>query len=646
MQAFRFNEFYDKQKRVLLKTELINMKKVFISLVVVVLPILLLAQNTKKVLVIGIDGCRSDALQIASTPNIDDLISTGVFSPDALNDDITVSGPGWSAILCGVWSEKHLVTGNSFSVDDYDTYPTFFKRAKDFDPTLQTLSICHWGPINDNIVKDQADFTLNVSSDEAVADKASDYLSVNDPDIVFLHFDEADGVGHGSGFSPVVPQYLAKIEEIDSLIGIVIDAVQNRQSYNEEDWLIVLTTDHGGLGTSHGGNSIEEERVFVIASGNALVPETILRDSTLIDYADLNCLGETKELRFDGADDRVEIADHPTLNFGSNQDFSIECRVKTNNTGDVAIVGNKDWQTGFNKGFVFSFKLPAGPEWKVNIGDGNQRADINTGGAIADNEWHTLSATFDRDGYMKMYQDGLLLDSTDISFIGDISTDSGLVFGADMNAAFNYNGVISEVRVWNAVLESENIQQWYCDYLNDDHPQYGALTGYWKLNEGPGNAIVIDHSANDNPGNIVDATWEEVDSVMIIYDYSNTPRLTDIVPTVLSHLCIPLEQSWNLDGVSLIPECAITSLEKINKDYQVKIYPNPAKEEIILELEEKADVKNLSLEIYNSSGVKIMARPIHSWQMSLDVARYTAGPYFIRIIKNGKIILTEKVFVQ
>ncbi len=339
-----------------------NMKKILVFLVAVILPMTLLAQNTKKALVIGIDGCRSDALQIASTPNIDELISTGVFSPDALNDDITISGPGWSAILCGVWSPKHLVTGNSFSVDDYETYPTFFKRAKDFDPSLQTLSICHWGPINDNIVKDQADFTLNVSSDEAVADKASDYLSVNDPDIVFLHFDEADGVGHGSGFSPDVPQYLAKIEEIDSLIGIVVDAVQNRPSYNEEDWLIVLTTDHGGLGTSHGGNSIEEERVFVIASGSALDPETILRDSMLVNYDDVNCLGETTELRFDGASDRVEIADNPTLNFGSNQDFSIECRVKTTNAGDVAIIGNKDWQTGFNKGFVFSFKLPAGPE--------------------------------------------------------------------------------------------------------------------------------------------------------------------------------------------------------------------------------------------------------------------------------------------
>ena len=77
---------------------------------------------------------------------------------------------------------------------------------------------------------------------------------------------------------------------------------------------------------------------------------------------------------------------------------------------------------------MFSFKFPSGPEWKVNIGDGENRADINTGGEIADGEWHTLSVSFDRDGFMKMYQDGLLIDSTDISAIGDITTNQGLFF--------------------------------------------------------------------------------------------------------------------------------------------------------------------------------------------------------------------------
>ena len=140
-----------------------------------------------------------------------------------------------------------------------------------------------------------------------------------------------------------------------------------------------------------------EKNVFVIASGNNIPQQLLLKDSSVvIDNAE-NCLGDLIELKFDGSDDNVHILPNPTFDFGSDQDFTIECRVRTTTAADVAIVGNKDWNSGLNKGFVFSFKFPAGPEWKVNIGDGTNRADINTGGEIADNEWHTLSATFDRD---------------------------------------------------------------------------------------------------------------------------------------------------------------------------------------------------------------------------------------------------------
>ena len=34
--------------------------------------------QVKKVLIIGIDGCRSDALEVASTPNLDQLVKKGI----------------------------------------------------------------------------------------------------------------------------------------------------------------------------------------------------------------------------------------------------------------------------------------------------------------------------------------------------------------------------------------------------------------------------------------------------------------------------------------------------------------------------------------------------------------------------------------
>ena len=98
------------------------MKKKLFALLICMIPLVTFGQ-TKKVLIIGIDGTRPDAIQAATTPGLDDLIANGIYSPDALNDDITISGPGWSAILCGVWSNKHLVTGNNFTPNNYATYP-------------------------------------------------------------------------------------------------------------------------------------------------------------------------------------------------------------------------------------------------------------------------------------------------------------------------------------------------------------------------------------------------------------------------------------------------------------------------------------------------------------------------------------------
>jgi hypothetical protein len=520
-------------------------------------------QNIKKVLIIGIDGCRADALELANTPVIDNLIQNGIYSTDALNDDITVSGPGWSAILCGVWSDKHLSIDNSFNNTDYFNFPPIFKYAEDFDDDLNTVSICNWNPINDNIVQNYADFKLNVSSDYDVSSEASTYITNNDPDLIFLHFDDVDHAGHNYGFSPNITEYITSIEAVDDLLDPVMQAIYQRPNYLNEDWIILVTSDHGGVGTSHGGTSIEHENVVVIVSGDNIQQLVIEKDSSLILDSVYNCLSDSVELKFDGIDDYVQISAASQFDFGVNQDFTIECRIRTSNSADVAIVGNKDWNSGNNKGFVFSFKYPSGPEWKINIGDGVNRADINTGGLIADNQWHTLSVSFDRDGFMKMFEDGLLIDSADISSVGDITTNSGLFCGMDIYQNYPFGGSVSQLRVWDTILNSNDIQSWYCNDLNSTHPSYNNLIGYWHMNEGGNTVSLNDLSINNNNASVNGASWYNYDSLWV-YDYSNTPRIVDVPVTALNHLCIPINSSWLLDGVSLIPNCLLNNFEEIN----------------------------------------------------------------------------------
>ena len=150
------------------------------------------------------DGVRPDALEAANTPNMDALIANGIFSADALNEDITMSGPGWSANLTGVWSDSHGVTNNNFTGSNFDAYPSFMKRLEMSNPELNTHSICHWGPINDYILEADVDEAYNLTTDAAVASAGVWILTDEEPHAIFLHLDDVDLAGHSYGYSTAV----------------------------------------------------------------------------------------------------------------------------------------------------------------------------------------------------------------------------------------------------------------------------------------------------------------------------------------------------------------------------------------------------------------------------------------------------------
>ncbi|MFB9325718.1 alkaline phosphatase family protein [Paenibacillus aurantiacus] len=223
----------------------------------------------KKVIVIGIDGARPDALQAANTPAIDALVANGAYTWSAnANSNYTWSATGWSTLHSGVWFAKHGVTDNSWTNANFTQYPSLMKRAEQYQSALSTASIVHWSPINTSLV-DGVDLEKNVATDAAVVTETVNLLQNGNPDFLFLQFDDVDHAGHSYGFSTTVPQYISAFQTVDGQIGTIVSAIKNRPTYAQEDWLILLSTDHGGKGTNHGGSSIEERTIFFIASGDS-----------------------------------------------------------------------------------------------------------------------------------------------------------------------------------------------------------------------------------------------------------------------------------------------------------------------------------------------------------------------------------------
>ncbi len=239
---------------------------------------------SKKVLIIGIDGCRPDALQAARTPALDSLVRDGAVSYTTQTGDITVSGPGWSSLLTGVWRDKHGVDDNEFRQPHYDQYPALFTRLEKARPEAVTTSIVHWSPINEHIVR-LADYQQQVGSDLDVALVARSRLTVDNPDLLFLHFDEVDDAGHSHGFDPENPKYIEAIEATDRHVQFVLDALRSRKTYAEEDWLVLVSTDHGGTEKEHGKNIPTHRTIFFIASGPSAARGPIDQPTFIVDIA-------------------------------------------------------------------------------------------------------------------------------------------------------------------------------------------------------------------------------------------------------------------------------------------------------------------------------------------------------------------------
>lgn len=601
-----------------------------------------LGAQTKKVLFIGIDGCRADVMMSTPTPNIQNLISQSIYSNDGLCAATTWSGNGWSTMLTGVWHTKHNVQDNNFTSPNYVNYPDFLTRAETYNPALRTISLAHWSPINDKIIQ-TADVKTNLATDLAVKNAAVTALQNDNPDILFVDFDDVDHAGHSYGFSSTVSQYVNSIKTTDSYIGEIVAAMKNRPSYNNEDWLVVLTTDHGAIESSHGGGNLSERNIFTVYSNPGFTPQQI---SKTVQESNKTF----NQLNFP-AGTYAKPANQTPFNFGANQDFTIEFWVKPNAaySSDPVMISNKNWANGKNKGFVFSGY--SGQTFKMNIGDGTNRIDL-VGGKVETNKWKHIAASFDRDGLVTLYEDGVPVTFAKMNTIGNIDSGLPLSLNQDGTNAYGINLAASykDIRIWKSALPNDVIVNWANQDITTSHPYYSQLLANWKCNGTSGNTLT-DSGPNANHMTVTGSPTYNVGTVnnFKVYDYTSTTRETDHFPTVLNWLCIPVQSSWGIDGVNRIPACskeilAAKETKAIVEDF--KIYPNPAS--TFIGVQYQSEDKEIKAEIMDSRGSNVLTTHLKSsrgfYDEKINIGNLPAGVYFIKI--NGSKKALTKTFIK
>lgn len=261
--------------------------------------------SSKNVLVIGIDGMDGDEVSLASVPNIDRIKAGGVWSYRANTQltGATNSGPGWTSILSGVEVSRHGVTSNG-GYDGRDTdYPSFLQRART-ELGLQSAVSIHWTDIFSILEGDAYDQEWR-GSDEAVTDGMVGGLRSGLYQVHFVHLDDVDGAGHSYGFVATAPEYQAAMELADSQVGELFEAILDRPDIQDEDWMVIITSDHGGtVGGSHGCTDWDCQTIPFIAAGASIPYEELPdEDSSHLDVAPtvLDFLGlDVNQYTFDG----------------------------------------------------------------------------------------------------------------------------------------------------------------------------------------------------------------------------------------------------------------------------------------------------------------------------------------------------------
>ena len=238
-------------------------------------------RNSKRVVIIGLDGLSVDGFKTAKHPNLDKMIADGVLSLTTRPVMPSVTLPNWTSHLTGSGPEEHGVTANNWTLENHPLkaletdkegyYPSIFKVLKENVPNVKTAFYYNWAELINSMNKnyiDEVSFEWKDKYDSNYQ-KAFDFIVKNkeDPTLVFLYSVHTDHAGHDHNW--MSPQYITAIEQADTAIGVFLDKLRAEKLYDNTHFMLI--TDHGGNPkTGHGGTSMDEMQVPWAATGTTI----------------------------------------------------------------------------------------------------------------------------------------------------------------------------------------------------------------------------------------------------------------------------------------------------------------------------------------------------------------------------------------
>lgn len=246
------------------------------------------AEPVPKALVIMVDGLRADAVENGDMPRVRSLMA-GTWQPgygaswsldgSTVRDAMTESAPNHVSIATGLTAARHGIRCNADLLLGRHTYggvagkpaPSWVSRLVRARPGAKALFVFSW--YGDLTLSPDYDVPFLYDRDAANAEHLAALLARPDaPDATMWYVDAPDHAGHGHGFQPYSPEYLAAVADADRWIGRALDAIAARPDFAGEDWLVLVTADHGGWRRYHGQMNAQAYTIPFVAAGRKYAP--------------------------------------------------------------------------------------------------------------------------------------------------------------------------------------------------------------------------------------------------------------------------------------------------------------------------------------------------------------------------------------
>lgn len=293
--------------------------RVIVGLVVAAASLPLPAQAdgaSRKAVFIILDGIPADVVERVRTPVLDEIAAAGAYARATVGGELggktetpTISAPGYMSLLTATWANKHNVWGNSRQSPNYD-YWNIFRIVESVDPARKTAVFSTWldnrkvligegkpgaGDFRldhavDGLELDTVAFPHDAASghilaiDEKVSTEAGAYIRTHGPDLTWVYLQHTDDAAHAHGDGEASA---AAVRRADAQVGRIWEAVKARQTLGEE-WMIVVTTDHGRdpvTGKGHGGQSVRERTTWIVTNVQGLAEHAARRTPAIVDIA-------------------------------------------------------------------------------------------------------------------------------------------------------------------------------------------------------------------------------------------------------------------------------------------------------------------------------------------------------------------------